>query len=170
MLLWKSLRYLPYPRRLGCKTRKKTLLIGLPVLLVVILIGTIVVPPRLTHSPTETKAVGTWQETDTSKAYWPTIRPDPQATDGVWYSVTYPRSFKVPFPANLAGDEILLEARILAVADVAEAMISHRPYREALPLAAAISELEDGAGSSYDDAACDAAIQLLRGQGFTFAE
>ena len=74
------------------------------------------------------------------------------------------------YPAGLAGDEILLEAQILAVADVAEAMISHRPYRAALPLDAAISELESGAGSRYDAAACEAAIELLRDQEFTFSE
>jgi PAS domain S-box-containing protein len=74
------------------------------------------------------------------------------------------------YPAGRAGDEILLEARILAVADVAEAMISHRPYRAALPLHAAISELEDGAGTHYDAAACAAVVQLLGGDGFTFSE
>ena len=49
-------------------------------------------------------------------------------------------------------------------------MISHRPYRAALPLEAAMAELEDGAGSRYDAAACEAAIRLFREQGFTFTE
>jgi len=49
-------------------------------------------------------------------------------------------------------------------------MISHRPYRAALPLDAAMAELEDGAGSRYDVVACKAAIRLFREQGFTFAE
>ncbi len=74
------------------------------------------------------------------------------------------------YPAGIAGDEILLEARILAVADVAEAMISHRPYRPALPLDAAIDELTTGAGTCYDAAACDAAVQILRDPGFEFVE
>jgi len=74
------------------------------------------------------------------------------------------------YPAGLAGDSILPEARILAVADVVEAMISHRPYRAALPLDAAMAELEDGAGSRYDVVACKAAIRLFREQWFTFAE
>jgi PAS domain S-box-containing protein/putative nucleotidyltransferase with HDIG domain len=74
------------------------------------------------------------------------------------------------YPAGLTGDEILPEARILAVADVVEAMISHRPYRAALPLDAAIAELGDGAGSRYEAVACEAAVWLFREQGFTFAE
>jgi HD-GYP domain-containing protein (c-di-GMP phosphodiesterase class II) len=49
-------------------------------------------------------------------------------------------------------------------------MISHRPYRPALPLDAAMAELEEGAGSRYDAAACSAAMALFREQGFTFAE
>jgi PAS domain S-box-containing protein/putative nucleotidyltransferase with HDIG domain len=74
------------------------------------------------------------------------------------------------YPSGLMGEAILPEARILAVADVVEAMISHRPYRAALPLEAAMEEIEDGAGSRYDAAACDAATRLFREQGFAFAE
>jgi putative nucleotidyltransferase with HDIG domain/PAS domain S-box-containing protein len=51
------------------------------------------------------------------------------------------------YPAGLTGEAILAEARILAVADVIEAMISHRPYRPALPLDEAMAEIEAGAGS-----------------------
>jgi PAS domain S-box-containing protein len=74
------------------------------------------------------------------------------------------------YPAGLTRESILQEARILAVADVVEAMISHRPYRAALPLDAAMAELEDGAGSRYDVVACEAAIWLFREQGFAFSE
>jgi PAS domain S-box-containing protein len=74
------------------------------------------------------------------------------------------------YPNGLAGDAILPEARILAVADVIEAMASHRPYRAALPLEAAMAEIEDGAGVRYDAAACEAATRLFREQGFTFSE
>ena len=74
------------------------------------------------------------------------------------------------YPAGLTADEILPEARILAVADVVEAMISHRPYRAALPLAAAMAELEGGAGRRYDAAVCAAAIRLFREQGFAFTD
>jgi PAS domain S-box-containing protein len=74
------------------------------------------------------------------------------------------------YPNGLAGDAILPEARILAVADVVEAMISHRPYRAALPLEAAMAEIEDGAGVRYDAAACEAATRLFHEHGFTFSE
>ena len=74
------------------------------------------------------------------------------------------------YPNGLAGDAILPEARILAVADVVEAMISHRPYRAALPLEAAMAEIEDGAGVRYDAAACKAATRLFHEQGFAFSE
>ena len=62
------------------------------------------------------------------------------------------------YPRGLAGDEILLEARILGAADVLEAMASHRPYRPALGADAALAELRAGAGTLYDAhvvAACE---------------
>ena len=74
------------------------------------------------------------------------------------------------YPAGLRDGEILPEARILAVADVVEAMISHRPYRPALPIEVAMAELEDGAGTRYDAADCETAISLIREQGFTFGK
>ena len=74
------------------------------------------------------------------------------------------------YPAGLTAEDILSEARILAVADVVEAMVSHRPYRPALPLEEAMAEIEDGAGVRYDAGACAAAIRLFREQGFTFSE
>jgi PAS domain S-box-containing protein/putative nucleotidyltransferase with HDIG domain len=72
------------------------------------------------------------------------------------------------YPKGLRNGEILPEARILAVADVVEAMISHRPYRPALPIEVAMTELEDGTGIRYDAEACETAIFLIRSQGFTF--
>jgi HD-GYP domain-containing protein (c-di-GMP phosphodiesterase class II) len=55
---------------------------------------------------------------------------------------------------------------VLAVADVVEAMISHRPYRPALPVEAAISEIEEGAGRRYAAAVSGACLELLRAEGF----
>jgi HD-GYP domain-containing protein (c-di-GMP phosphodiesterase class II) len=49
-------------------------------------------------------------------------------------------------------------------------MVSHRPYRAALPLEAAMAEIADGAGSRYDAAACEATLRLFREQGFAFSE
>ena len=72
------------------------------------------------------------------------------------------------YPEGLRDGDILPEARILAVADVVEAMISHRPYRPALPIEMAMTELEDGAGIRYDAEACEMAILLIREKGFTF--
>jgi PAS domain S-box-containing protein/putative nucleotidyltransferase with HDIG domain len=70
------------------------------------------------------------------------------------------------YPAGLKGDEILPEARILAVADVVEAMVSHRPYRPALPLEAALAEIAQGSGSRYDAEVGAACMRLLREQRF----
>ena len=70
------------------------------------------------------------------------------------------------YPRNLKGDEILMEARILAVADVVEAMASHRPYRPALGIDAALEEIEKNKGILYDDAVADACLRLFREKGF----
>jgi PAS domain S-box-containing protein len=62
------------------------------------------------------------------------------------------------YPRGLKGEDLLLEARILAVADVVEAMASHRPYRAALGIDAALDEIRGGAGAVYDPdvvAACE---------------
>jgi hypothetical protein len=86
---------------------RRTLLVGIPLVLMLAFVAAIVVPPRLAHSSAiRTKAIGTWQETDSRQAYKLAIHTNPGAADGVAYTVTYPRSFKVPFPASLSGDEI----------------------------------------------------------------
>ena len=72
------------------------------------------------------------------------------------------------YPEGLRDGEILPEAGILAAADVVEAMISHRPYRPALPIEVAITELEDGTGIRHDTEACETAVSLIRERGFTF--
>ena len=73
------------------------------------------------------------------------------------------------YPDGLKGDEIMLEARILAVADVVEAMASHRPYRAALGLEAALAEVRGGAGTRYDGDVV-AACERVFAQGFAFSE
>ena len=70
------------------------------------------------------------------------------------------------YPRHLKGDDILLEARILAIADVVEAMASHRPYRPALGIDAALSEIEKNRGIIYDSAVVDACLRLFRKRGF----
>ncbi len=70
------------------------------------------------------------------------------------------------YPRHLKGDEILIEARILAVADVVEAMASHRPYRASLGIEAALEEIEKNKGILYDDAAAEACLILFREKGY----
>jgi PAS domain S-box-containing protein len=66
------------------------------------------------------------------------------------------------YPRGLKGEEILLEARIVAVADAAEAMLAPRPQRPALSLAACIEELQSQAGRRYDARVVKACVKLLR--------
>jgi PAS domain S-box-containing protein len=70
------------------------------------------------------------------------------------------------YPRNLKGEEICLEARILAVSDVVEAMASHRPYRPGLGIHAALEEIEKNSGIFYDDAVADTCLRLFREKGF----
>jgi putative nucleotidyltransferase with HDIG domain len=66
------------------------------------------------------------------------------------------------YPNGLMGDQIILEARILAVADVIEAMAAHRPYRPALGIEQALREIETNRGNLYDPQVVDAALHLFR--------
>ena len=70
------------------------------------------------------------------------------------------------YPQGLKGDEILIEARILAVADVVEAMASHRPYRPSLGIDAALEEIEKNRGILYENAIADACLRLFRDKRF----
>jgi putative two-component system response regulator len=71
------------------------------------------------------------------------------------------------YPRGLKGDEILLDARVLSVADVVEAMSSHRPYRAALGVEAALAEVSAGAGRLYDARVVAACEQVFL-SGFAF--
>ncbi len=70
------------------------------------------------------------------------------------------------YPRGIKGDEMLLESRIMAVADVVEAMASHRPYRASLGIELALKEIERGRGTAYDSAVVDALLKLVREDGF----
>jgi len=70
------------------------------------------------------------------------------------------------YPRNLKGDEIIMESRILAVADVVEAMASHRPYRAALGIEAALEEITKNRGILYDITVVDACLKLFREKGY----
>jgi HD-GYP domain-containing protein (c-di-GMP phosphodiesterase class II) len=70
------------------------------------------------------------------------------------------------YPRNLKGDDILMEARILAVADVVESMASHRPYRPARGIDAAMEEIENNRGILYDIGVVEICLRLFREKGF----
>ena len=70
------------------------------------------------------------------------------------------------YPRNLKGNDILIEARIRIVADVVEAMASHRPYRPSLGVDTALEEIEKNRGTLYDKAVADACLRLFREKGF----
>jgi HD-GYP domain-containing protein (c-di-GMP phosphodiesterase class II) len=72
------------------------------------------------------------------------------------------------YPNGLKGDDIMLESRILAVADVVEAMSSARPYRPALGIEKALKEISSKKGLLYDTNVVKACIKLFRQQGFEF--
>jgi len=72
------------------------------------------------------------------------------------------------YPNGLKGDQMLLESKILAVADVVEAMSSHRPYRPTLGLDQALEEISNNKGVLYDPDVVDTCVRLFREQGFKF--
>jgi PAS domain S-box-containing protein/putative nucleotidyltransferase with HDIG domain len=74
------------------------------------------------------------------------------------------------YPRGLVGDQIMLEARILAVSDVVEAMVSHRPYRPALGLDKALEEITGNRAVLYDEQAVDACLVLFNEKGFKFRD
>jgi PAS domain S-box-containing protein/putative nucleotidyltransferase with HDIG domain len=72
------------------------------------------------------------------------------------------------YPQGLTGDQIMLEARVLTVANVVEAMTSHRPYRAAHDITAALDEIKKHKGVLYDPDVVDACLRLFNEKGFTF--
>jgi PAS domain S-box-containing protein/putative nucleotidyltransferase with HDIG domain len=74
------------------------------------------------------------------------------------------------YPNGLAGADIIIEARILAVADVVEAMASHRPYRAALGIDKALEEICAQRGKLYDTDVVDACLRLFKEKKFAFGE
>ena len=73
------------------------------------------------------------------------------------------------YPGGLKGKDIILEARILAVADVVEAMASHRPYRPSLGVNKALEEINKGRGKLYDSEVVDACTKLIKNKKFSFS-
>jgi PAS domain S-box-containing protein/putative nucleotidyltransferase with HDIG domain len=74
------------------------------------------------------------------------------------------------YPSGLKGDQSALEARILAVADVVEAMASHRPYRPALGVDRALNEISGNKGRLYDSDVVEACLTVFNSRAFRFAD
>lgn len=74
------------------------------------------------------------------------------------------------YPSGLSGEKILIEARVLSVADVVEAISSHRPYRPALGIDKALEEISKNRGILYDPKVVDACLRLFNQKGFKFEE
>jgi len=74
------------------------------------------------------------------------------------------------YPLGLTGKDIIIEARILAVADVVEAMASHRPYRRAIGIPAALEEIKRNNGILYDPYVVDACLTLVQTKGYLLKE
>jgi PAS domain S-box-containing protein len=74
------------------------------------------------------------------------------------------------YPLGISGPEILMEARVLAVADVVEAMATHRPYRPALGIGKALDEISKGSGKLYDPEVVNACLKLFEGKGYEFKQ
>jgi PAS domain S-box-containing protein len=72
------------------------------------------------------------------------------------------------YPRHLKGEQIILEARIMAVADVVEAMASHRPYRPGLGVDVALQEIEKNKGVLYDKDVAEACLKLFREKNYSF--
>ena len=78
------------------------------------------------------------------------------------------RLFVLFFLRLVLGDDLLLESRILAVADVVEAIMTHRPYRQALGPDVALAAIEDGKGALFDPEVVNACMCAFRERNFAF--
>jgi putative nucleotidyltransferase with HDIG domain len=124
-------------------------------------IGKIQIPAEILSKPTRL--------TDPE---WSMIKAHPQAGYDILKTVEFPwpvseivlqhheRLDGLGYPDGLSGEDILLEARILAVADVVEAMSSHRPYRPARALEETMEEIRSNRGTLYDPEVVDACLRL----------
>ena len=129
-------------------------------------IGKLHVPAEILAKPTRLTSAEFALIKDHSRAGWDILKrvefPWPLANMVLQH---HERMDGSGYPDGIAGEEILLEARILAVADVIEAMASHRPYRPAVGLDAALEVIGQGRGSHFDPDVVDAALSVLGDQG-----
>lgn len=111
---------------------------------------------------------------------WQLIRTHPQGSYDILSTIDFPwpvaeialqhheRINGSGYPNKLIGDSIMLEAKILAVADVVEAMASHRPYRQALGIEKALEEINKNRGVLYDSGIVDVCLRLFEDNKFEF--
>jgi PAS domain S-box-containing protein/putative nucleotidyltransferase with HDIG domain len=113
---------------------------------------------------------------------WEMVKGHPQVGSEIVKEIEFPwpvaemihqhheRSDGSGYPRGLRGEEILLGARIIGVADTVEAMSSHRPYRPAKGLGAGLDEITKGRGTLFDGPVVDACLRLFREGRFAFGE
>jgi PAS domain S-box-containing protein/putative nucleotidyltransferase with HDIG domain len=133
-------------------------------------IGKITLPAEILSKPTKLSEAEYRLIQAHSQAGWEMLEPaglPASVTDAVRQHQE--RLDGTGYPEGLSGDAIGEFARIVAVADVVEAMSSHRPYRPAIGMEAALQEIEEGRGVCYDERAADACIRVFRERGFAFS-
>ena len=134
-------------------------------------IGKITLPAEILSKPTKLSEAEFGLIHGHSQAGWEMLEPaglPASLTDAVLQH--HERLDGTGYPAGLRGDEIGEFARIVAVADVVEAMSSNRPYRPAIGVEPALREIEDGRGVRYDERAVDACLALFREKGYQLPE
>ena len=129
-------------------------------------IGKIAVPAEILSKPGKLSAMEFSMIKEHSRTAYEMLRP----VDFPWPLCDIVRQHHerldgTGYPDGLKGDAILLEARILGVADVVEAMASHRPYRPALGIDAALEEITKQRGRQFDAGVVDACTRLFRDKG-----
>ncbi len=134
-------------------------------------VGKVTVPAEILSKPTRLK-----------KAEFELIKDHPQIGYEMVKDIAFPwpiatiilehheRMDGSGYPKGLAGEDLLLESRILTVADVVEAMASHRPYRPALGIEAALAEIEKNKGTLFDASVVAACLSLFRDKGYRLKE
>jgi PAS domain S-box-containing protein len=132
-------------------------------------IGKIAVPAEILSKPTKLREIE-----------FGLIRVHPQAGYDILKDIEFPwpvadvilqhheRMDGSGYPQGLKGEDILLEARIVSVADVMEAIASHRPYRAALGIDVALAEISQHRGILYDPEVTDACLKLFYEKGYCF--
>ena len=132
-------------------------------------IGKITIPAEILSKPSQLRDIE-----------WALIKAHPEVGYNILKAVEFPwpvaeivlqhheRLNGSGYPQGLSGNGILIRARILAVADVVEAMASHRPYRPTRGLDMALEEVSQNRGVLYDPEAVDACLKLFAEKGFEF--